>query len=312
VDFTKQQEDIMKLVTYTSTSNDDTPRLGIVRESSVIDLAGASDGRLPPDMLTFLQRGETAMHLAREVGKSAKFTHSLPQVRLLAPIPNPSKVVAIGQNYMDHCREQNAEPPTSPVIFAKFPTAIVGPGDAIRWDPALTRQVDYEAELAVVMGRTARCVSASEALDYVAGYTNGNDVSARNLQFGDGQWVRGKSLDTFCPLGPWLVTRDEVPDPHNLAVRCIVNDMVLQDSSTAEMIFRVDHLIEFISQAFTLLPGDVIVTGTPDGVGVFRSPQVFLKDGDEVTVEIEGLGQLTNHCVEESACKPNPAKHYEH
>jgi len=289
----------MKLVTYTSPPTDDTPRLGTVREDSVIDLAEASAGHLPSDMLTFLQQGETAMHLAREAAESAKPTHSLSQVRLLAPIPHPSKVVAIGQNYMDHCREQNVKPPTSPVIFAKFPTAIVGPGDAIRWDPALTRQVDYEAEMAVVMGRTARRVSASEVLDYVAGYTNSNDVSARNLQFGDGQWVRGKSLDTFCPLGPWLVTRDEVPDPHDLAVRCTVNGTILQDSSTAEMIFRVDQLIEFISHAFTLLPGDVIVTGTPDGVGVFRSPQVFLKDGDVVTVEIERLGQLTNPCVEE-------------
>jgi 2-keto-4-pentenoate hydratase/2-oxohepta-3-ene-1,7-dioic acid hydratase in catechol pathway len=159
--------------------------------------------------------------------------------------------------------------------------------------------VDYEAELAVVIGRRARQVSADQALDYVAGYMNCNDVSARDLQFGDGQWVRGKSLDTFCPLGPWLVTRDEVPDPHSLSMRCTVNGAVLQDSTTAEMIFRVPELIEFASRAFTLLPGDVIATGTPDGVGVFRSPQVFLKDGDVVTVGIEGLGELTNHCVEE-------------
>jgi len=213
-------------------------------------------------------------------------------------VPNPSKVVAMGLNYMDHCREQNIEPPKEPIIFAKFPSAVVGPGAAIRWDPALTQQVDYEAELAVVMGRTARRVSAAEALDYVAGYTICNDVSARNLQFGDGQWVRGKSLDTFCPLGPWLVTRDEIPDPHNLAIRCTVNGDVLQDSTTAEVIFRVDQLIEFISRAFSLLPGDVIATGTPDGVGVFRSPQIFLQDGDVVTVEIEGLGQLTNPCIE--------------
>jgi len=273
--------------------------LGAVRDDWVIDLASASNGRLPSDMLTFLQQGEAAIQLAQEVERSVTTALALSEVTLLAPVPNPSKVVAIGLNYMDHCREQGHEPPKAPIIFTKFPSAIVGPGAAIRWDPALTEQVDYEAELAVVMGRTARRVSAAEALDYVAGYTLCNDVSARDLQFGDGQWVRGKSLDTFCPLGPWLVTRDEIADPHNLAIRCTVNDDVLQDSTTAEMIFRLPQLIEFISRAFSLLPGDVIVTGTPDGVGVFRSPQLFLKDGDVVTVEIEGLGQLTNHCIEE-------------
>jgi len=286
----------MKLVTFT-TGND--ARLGVVEDEWVIDLASASNGRLPSDMLTFLQQGEAAMQLAREVGKYTTLTLSLSEVTLLAPILNPSKVVAVGLNYMDHCREQNIEPPQAPIIFAKFPSAIVGPGDAIRWDPALTHQVDYEVELAVVMGRTARRVSAAEALDCVAGYTICNDVSARDLQFGDRQWVRGKSLDTFCPLGPWLVTRDEIPDPHDLDLRCTVNDDVLQDSTTAEMIWGVPQLIEIISRAFSLLPGDVIATGTPDGVGVFRSPQVFLKDGDVVTLEIEGLGQLTNHCVEE-------------
>jgi 2-keto-4-pentenoate hydratase/2-oxohepta-3-ene-1,7-dioic acid hydratase in catechol pathway len=180
--------------------------------------------------------------------------------------------VAIGLNYMDHCREQNIEPPEAPIIFAKFPSAVVGPGAAIRWDPALTRKVDYEVELAVVMGRTARRVSAADALDYVAGYTICNDVSARDLQFAD---------------------------PHDLSIRCTLNGDVMQDSTTAEMIFGVPQLVEFISRAFTLLPGDVIATGTPDGVGVFRSPQVFMKHGDVVTLEVEGLGQLTNHCIEE-------------
>jgi len=286
----------MKLVTYTT---GDSARLGALRDDRVIDLAEASGGRLPADMLAFLQRGEPAMEEARGVVSSATSALTLSEVTLLAPIRNPSKIVAIGLNYMDHCREQNREPPEMPVIFAKFPTAVVGPGAAIRWDPALTGQVDYEAELAVVMGRTARHVSAAEALDYVAGYACCNDVSARDLQFGDGQWVRGKSLDTFCPLGPWLVTRDEVPDPHNLAISCTVNGEILQDSSTAELVFRVPQLVEFISRAFTLLPGDVIATGTPGGVGVFRSPQVFLQDGDVVTIRVEGLGALTNHCVAE-------------
>jgi 2-keto-4-pentenoate hydratase/2-oxohepta-3-ene-1,7-dioic acid hydratase in catechol pathway len=286
----------MKLITF-KTEHD--PRLGILRDDHVIDLADASAGRLPSDMHVFLQQGEPAMQLAREIEQRTTASLSLSDVTLLAPVPSPSKVIGIGLNYMDHCREQNIDPPAAPVIFAKFPTAVVGPDAAIRWNPALTEKVDYEVELAVVMGRTARRVPAAEALDYVAGYTICNDVSARDLQFGDKQWVRGKSLDTFCPLGPWLATRDEVPDPQALAIRSTLNGQVMQDSTTNEMIFGVSQLIEFISHAFTLLPGDVIATGTPDGVGVFRSPQVFLKDGDVVTMEIEGLGQLTNHCVEE-------------
>jgi 2-keto-4-pentenoate hydratase/2-oxohepta-3-ene-1,7-dioic acid hydratase in catechol pathway len=286
----------MKLVTFTLGDN---PRLGLVRENEVIDLTRASEGHLPTDMLTFLQQGQAALELAQDIEQSAAADLPLAKVRLLAPITNPSKVVAIGLNYMDHCREQKVEPPKAPIIFAKFPSAIIGPSETIRWDPMLTNQVDYEAEMAVVMGRTARNVAEAEALDYVAGYTICHDVSARDLQMGDGQWIRGKSLDTFCPLGPYLVTRDEIPDPHNLAIRCTVNDTVLQNSNTAEMIFRIPHLITYISRAFTLLPGDVITTGTPDGVGVFRSPKIFLKGGDVVTIEVEGLGQLTNPCLEE-------------
>ena len=286
----------MKLVTY---KTDNTARLGLLRDDHVIDLAAASDGRLPPDMLTFLRQGEPALQLARQVAGNGTESMPVSDVTLLVPIPNPSKVVAIGLNYMDHCREQNVKPPERPIIFCKFSTAVVGPGATIRWDPALTQQVDYEVELGVVMGRLARHVPATEALDYVAGYTICNDVTARDLQHGDRQWVRGKSLDTFCPLGPWLVTREEVPDPQDLSLRCTLNSQVMQDSTTAEMIFGVAYLIEFISRALTLLPGDVIATGTPHGVGVFRSPQVFMKDGDVVTVEVEGLGQLTNDCREE-------------
>lgn len=286
----------MKLVTFTTK---DGPRLGVVRGEKVIDLAKASGGKLPADMIALLEAGDEAMELARKLAQDADADATLSDVALLPPVPNPSKVIAIGQNYMDHCREQGVEPPTSPVIFTKFTTAIVGPGDEIRWDPALTSKVDYEVELAVVIGKKARRVCADDALDHVAGYTVCNDVSARNLQFGDGQWVRAKSLDTFCPLGPWLVTRDEIADPQNLAVRTTLNGEVMQESTTAEMIFGVRALIEFASRAFTLLPGDVIVTGTPPGVGVFRNPPVFLKDGDEITVEVEGIGKLTNRCVEE-------------
>ena len=286
----------MKLVTFTTGNG---PRLGAVRGEDVIDLAVASGGALPSDMIAFLEQGDAAVAAAQQLVQDADTALSLADVTLLAPVPTPSKVVAIGQNYMDHCLEQGVEPPTSPVIFTKFSTAVIGPGAEIRWDPALTSMVDYEVELAVVIGRTTRRVSAGDALETVAGYTVCNDVSARNLQFGDGQWVRGKSLDTFCPLGPWLVTRDEIPDPQRLAVRTTLNGEVMQNSTTAEMIFGVKDLIAFASRAFTLRPGDLIITGTPPGVGVFRDPQVFLKDGDEITLEVEGIGKLTNTCVEE-------------
>ena len=289
----------MKLVTFDAGQG---PRLGVLQGARIIDLADISNGQLPSNMLNFLQLGDDGLNAAWKFIDSipADSGHAAAEVKLLAPIPNPSKVVAIGLNYMDHCREQNIDPPTVPTIFTKFTTSVIGPGDTISWDPALTNQVDYEAELAVVIGEIARNVEAEDALDYIAGYTICHDVSARDLQFGDGQWVRGKSLDTFCPLGPWLVTRDEIEDPHQLRIRCLVNGEPLQDSNTKELIFGIPALIEFCSRAFTLLPGDVITTGTPDGVGVFRDPKIFLKDGDEVTIAIEGLGELTNTCQEVS------------
>ena len=286
----------MKLVTFTT---GDAPRLGAVRGDQVIDLAAVSGDKLPADMIAFLEAGQPAMQLAEELVAEAETDLSLSDVTLLAPVLRPSKIVAIGQNYMDHIRESGAEIPKLPVIFTKFSTAVNRPGGEIRWDPALTSHVDYEVELAVVIGRKTRRVSADEALDYVLGYTCANDVSARNIQHGDGQWVRGKSLDTFCPLGPWLVTRDEIADPQDLALSTTLNGEVMQSSSTAEMIFGVRYLIEFASRAFTLLPGDVIVTGTPHGVGAARDPKVFMVDGDEVTAEIVGIGKLTNRCVEE-------------
>ncbi|HEY7025602.1 MAG TPA: fumarylacetoacetate hydrolase family protein, partial [Candidatus Limnocylindrales bacterium] len=206
---------------------------------------------------------------------------------------------AAAVNYRSHGAEQNREPPDHPVFFAKFPTSIIGSGDEIRWSPELTQAVDFEAELAVVIGRRCRRVGVESALEYVAGYTCLNDVSARDLQYADKQFVRGKSLDTFCPMGPWLVTPDEIPDPQNLAIRCFVNGELMQDGNTADMVFSVAELISFCSQAFTLEPGDVIATGTPAGVGWFREPKRMLKDGDEVVVEIERIGRLVNRCVEE-------------
>jgi 2-keto-4-pentenoate hydratase/2-oxohepta-3-ene-1,7-dioic acid hydratase in catechol pathway len=226
---------------------------------------------------------------------------------LLAPLPRPGKVVAIGRNYKEHADEEGVDPPTAPLVFAKWPSSVVGPGADIRWDPELTAQVDYEAELAVVIGRTARNVSQADALDYVLGYTCLNDVSARDLQFGDGQWVRGKSLDTFCPMGPILVTADEIGDPQALAISCRVNGELLQNANTSRMYFGVAEIISFVSRSFTLEPGDVIATGTPSGVGVFRDPPRFLADGDVVTVEIEGIGRLVNTCRFEPAGVRAPA-----
>ena len=193
------------------------------------------------------------------------------------------------------------EPPPAPLIFGKWPSSVIGPGEEIRWDPAFTTQVDYEAELAVVIGRTARRVDPADALGHVLGYTCLNDVTARDLQFEDGQWTRGKSLDTFCPMGPELVTRDEIADPQTLEIECRVGDRVLQHSNTSQMYFGVAEIVSHCSQAFTLEPGDVIATGTPGGVGIFRDPPVLLDDGDVVTVEIEGIGSLVNRCRHEHA-----------
>jgi 2,4-didehydro-3-deoxy-L-rhamnonate hydrolase len=218
-------------------------------------------------------------------------------VVLRAPVPRPGKIIAVGLNYRDHSMEAGAKaPPTTPILFAKFTTSISGPGDAIVI-PVGDSRVDYEAELAVVIGRKGKAISAADALQYVAGYMPLNDVSARTWQFADKQWVRGKSCDTFCPIGPCLTTRDEVPDPHALSICARVNGTTLQDSNTSKMIFRVPELIEFISAAITLEPGDIIATGTPEGVGVFRTPPTFLKPGDIVEIEIQNLGLLRNPVV---------------
>jgi 5-carboxymethyl-2-hydroxymuconate isomerase len=210
-------------------------------------------------------------------------------------IERPGKIVAIGLNYMDHVRESGAEAPKRPLVFAKFPTSVIGPDEPIRIPRGLTERVDWEVELAAVIGREARGVAAADALSYVRGYTIGNDVSARDLQFADGQWVRGKSLDTFCPLGPEVVALD---DPQNVKLQTRVNGEVMQDSNTSEMIFGVAELISFCSHSFTLEPGDVILTGTPWGCGEFMEPKRSLHDGDVVECEIEGIGVLRNPVVE--------------
>lgn len=279
----------MRYVTYT---HGDLTRLGALLDDRIIDVAALG---FPGDMLAFIQAGpdtwaQALERLQQEVPEGVLLT----EARLLAPLLAPPKIVAIGLNYLDHCREQNVPVPERPLVFAKFPSAVIGDGDAISWDPALTQQVDFEAELGVVIGKPARNVGPEQALDYVFGYTIVNDVSARDLQFSDQQWVRAKSLDTFCPVGPAIVTADELPDPQALPIRCAVNGEYMQDSSTAEMVFSVRELIAYLSRSFTLQPGDLITTGTPNGVGLFRDPQVFLKDGDRVEVAIGGIGRLVN------------------
>jgi 2,4-diketo-3-deoxy-L-fuconate hydrolase len=220
----------------------------------------------------------------------------LQDVRLYAPL-RPRNIICIGTNYVDHALETALPVPAVPLVFAKFVNVVIGPGDPIRIPP-ITGEVDYEAELAVVIGRPARRVSADHALGHVFGYTVFNDVSARDLQFDEGgQWTHSKSLDTFGPLGPWIVTADEIPDPQALRVRTTLNGEVMQDAGTADMIFGVAELIAFLSQGMTLAPGDVIATGTPPGVGMARRPQRFLAAGDDVTVAVSGVGELRNPVV---------------
>lgn len=258
---------------------------------------------LANSVLEFLERGETAWSAAREtlefLGERVVDGVMLPlsRVKLRAPIPRPPKIVAIGMNYMDHVREQNGQVPQYPVLFAKYPSSVIGPYDVIQLHSTETQKVDYEGELGVVIGKTARNVGAADALDYVFGYTVVDDVSARDLQFSpyvNGQWIRGKSLDTHCPMGPAIVSRDEIADPQNLPVCTWLNEKVVQDSNTKEMIFGVARLIEFISHGITLEPGDVIATGTPHGVGHHRTPPVYLQPGDLVEVEVGGVGKLRN------------------
>jgi 2-keto-4-pentenoate hydratase/2-oxohepta-3-ene-1,7-dioic acid hydratase in catechol pathway len=285
----------MRLLTRSAS---DGERLAVAtHDDTVVDVDDLLGGgawtmaRLLDDVDRTLTSIAAAIATARPVP-----TRPLAEIVLLPPVTRPGKIIAVGRNYHEHAAEEGKTAPTDPVLFAKFPSALVGDRADIVWRAVDTVQVDYEAELAVVIGRTARDVPATRALDHVLGYTCLNDVSARDLQFGDGQWVRGKSLDTFCPMGPWIVTHDELPDPGATRIRCLVNGEVLQDAGTSEMVHDVPDLVAFCSRFMTLEPGDVIATGTPGGVGVFREPPRFLRDGDEVVIDIDGIGRLANHC----------------
>jgi 2-keto-4-pentenoate hydratase/2-oxohepta-3-ene-1,7-dioic acid hydratase in catechol pathway len=281
----------LKLVTFEERG----PCAGAVIGDSVLDISSAQPF-LPKRIEEILRRGllpevQNLVDNASEIDRS----HFKPykEVSLYPPDPQPGKVICLGLNYEGHAREQNKKPPLHPMLFAKAPSALTGPYDDIVIRPGV-ENVDAEAELAVVIGREGTMIPAREAKDYVAGYMAFNDVSARRIQREDGQWFRGKGFDTFAPCGPWLVTPDEVVSPNNLSILQRLNGAVMQESNTAEMIFSIDEIIEFVSAGMTLMPGDIIATGTPEGVGVHRKPPVFLKEGDVVEIEIERLGLIRN------------------
>jgi 2-keto-4-pentenoate hydratase/2-oxohepta-3-ene-1,7-dioic acid hydratase in catechol pathway len=255
----------------------------------------------PSNMLSLLQGGDELLDTARKVVEWVRSNDVDPGIKvavedvvLQAPISNVSKVVGIGLNYADHCREQNIPLPESVLLFAKFPSSIIGPDEDITWDHEVSTEVDYEAELAVIIGKEAFRVGPQDVWEYIAGYSIVNDVSARDVQFSDRQWVRGKSFDTFCPIGPYLATRDEIENTDNLKIQTRLNGELVQNSSTKEMVFKIPDIVSFITKSITLVPGDIICTGTPDGVGYFRDPKVLLKPGDIVEIEIENLGVLKN------------------
>ena len=288
----------MKLVTLVK---DGAYRPGAMVErdgrSAIVDLLEA-DGSLPVSVRALLEAGPAALQRANAAAEAATVLLDASAVKLAAPIPNPDKILCIGLNYADHAAESGQPLPDYPIVFSKYSNTIIGSGDAIVL-PKVTDQVDYEAELGFVVGKRARHVSEADALEYIAGYLNVNDVSARDYQTRTSQWTMGKSFDTFAPMGPALVTADEVPDPHSLAIRLWIGDEMLQDSSTSQLIFNVPQLLADISQVMTLEPGDIVSTGTPPGVGAARTPQRWLKPGETVHMEIEGLGVLSNPVVAE-------------
>lgn len=297
----------MRLVTY---SRMGVPSIGVELENGILDIPDAAShfGRkyhvrghsFPTTMLDLLQ-WPAGINVVRQIIERYENTpkeerlmiHPMDSVTLEAPITRPGKIVALGKNYMDHVAETGSEVPEFPVIFAKFPSSVIGPNDPILM-PKVSSKIDWEVELGVVIGKICKDVSEAQSLDYIAGYTVINDVSARDLQMNDGQWIRGKSLDTFCPMGPCIVTQDELGDASGLKMYTKVNGVKKQDSSTSNLMFNVSQIISFLSKSFILEPGDIIATGTPSGVGFVRKPPEFLKPGDKVELFIEKIGYLTN------------------
>ncbi len=285
----------MRLVTYQSPTG---PRLAAARERGYVDLNQA-DSSLPISMVDLLAAGADAHRRAAAAAMSGKLLPAA-EMRLLAPIPNPEKILCVGLNYADHARETGQEQPAEPIIFCKLATTVRAHGEPIVL-PKLSTKVDYEAELVAVIGRGGRHIPRERALEHVAGYCCGNDVSARDWQIGKpgGQWLLGKSFDSFAPFGPEMVTADEIPDPGNLKIQLRLNGKTMQDSSTRQLIFSVAQLVAYLSGVCTLHPGDVIFTGTPPGVGLARKPPVFLQAGDVAEVEIERIGSLRNPVIAE-------------
>lgn len=284
----------MKIVTFKDKKTAENYRIGaLISPDEILDLTSLVSN----EPLNAQQVAE-CFDLDKKVFESDKIVGNLPKFRrdeieICAPIPRPGKIICIGLNYRNHAIESGMEIPKSPIVFSKFSSCAIGSNEAILL-PEGSEQIDYEAELAVVIGRKAKNVKAEDAMNYVFGYTNLNDVSARDFQFADGQWQRGKSCDTFAPIGEFVATKDEITDPHNLRIQFRLNGETLQNSTTNELIFKIPELIEFLSRSITLEPGDIIATGTPPGVGFARKPPIFLIDGDIAEVEIEGLGILSN------------------
>lgn len=287
----------MKLITFKKSANEKNYYIGkLVSDSEIIDLTSltSKESLTASELLDCFDLENNFLEKAKNADELPKINSS--EVTVCATVPRPGKIICIGLNYRDHAEESGMAIPTSPIIFSKYVTCIVGHNDSILL-PKGSEQVDYEAEFAVVIGKTAKNVSRENAMDYVLGYTNCNDVSARDFQFADGQWIRGKSCDTFAPIGEFIATKDEIADPHNLRIQFRLNGETLQDSNTNQLIFKIPELIEFLSKSMTLEPGDIIPTGTPPGVGFARKPPIFLKSGDVCEVEVEGLGILRNTVV---------------
>ena len=297
----------MRLVTY---SRMGVPSIGVEIDTGILDIPDAAShyGRkyhirgqnFPSTMLDLLQ-WEAGIEVVSQIvdryrqtpEKERLLIHSLDSIVLEAPLPRPGKIIALGKNYLDHIQEIGSKVEDFPVIFAKFPSCVIGPNDSIQI-PVLSKKIDWEVELGIIIGKACKDVSAKEALKNIAGYTIINDVTARDLQGRDGQWIRSKSLDTFCPMGPCLVTSDELGDASDLKMYTKINGVIKQESSTSNMIYKVPEIIEALSQAFTLEPGDVIATGTPSGVGFARSPPEYLRAGDQIEQYIEKIGYLRN------------------
>ncbi|MFC4023804.1 fumarylacetoacetate hydrolase family protein [Oceanobacillus longus] len=308
----------MKLISYQA-KNKKTWRIGCMLGDRVVDLQEAYRQKLisntekdtltaieqvfPAEPNRFFSIGNSVIEKAEEAyeyilsNNTEEVSYAKGEVNVGIPISSPSKIICIGKNYADHVAEMKSEIPDFPVLFAKFTNALIGPEDAIE-KSASTNKLDYEVELTIVIGKEASKVKKADALEYIAGYTIANDVSARDLQKRTPQWLQGKTLDRTTPIGPWVVTADEVGDPSNLAIKSYVNGEERQSSNTSHLIFDIPFLIEFISDLITLNPGDIILTGTPDGVGLAMNPPQFLKDGDIVTMEIEKIGRMENKVIE--------------